>query len=114
MTDAAVHRMVTAAKLTGILSCHGDKMHAVRLTEQFERRLREQIRENSNVLQYPRRFAERVERDGAFLAAEFVFNKDMAERTPRHAPFEDDTNEPSAAQWFAAQYRTSLLSTLKS
>ena len=40
------------------------------------------------MLQYPRRFAERVERDGAFLAVEFVFNKDMAEGTPRPAPFE--------------------------
>jgi hypothetical protein len=63
-------------------------MDTERLKEQFELRLMEHIREHSKVLYYPRRFADMVERDGAFMAVDHVFNEDMAEGVPRHAAFE--------------------------
>ena len=63
-------------------------MDAARLKEQFELRVREQIREHSKLLYYPRRFAEMVERDDAFIAADHVFNEGMVEGMPRQAGFE--------------------------
>jgi hypothetical protein len=63
-------------------------MDAARLKEQFEMRVREQICGHSKLLYYPRRFAELVERDGAFIAADHVFNEGMVEGMPRQAGFE--------------------------
>jgi hypothetical protein len=63
-------------------------MDTARLKEQFELRLREQIHEHANVLQYPRRFAELVERDGAIITADNVFNDGIAAGKPRYPAFE--------------------------
>ncbi len=71
-------------------------MDTARLKEQFELRLREQIHEHANVLQYPRRFAELVERDGAIITADNVFNDGIAAGKPA-IPHSNALGKPSGS-----------------
>ena len=63
-------------------------MDTARLREHFETRVRQQIQQYTEVLQYPRRFAEAVQRDGATVTSDNLFQEGMDAGRPRHPAFE--------------------------